>query len=111
MLYPTELRARVSDFLYFKLLPSSNPLTSTPLLAKTVSKLYQNPSVWPDCIKALRLFIGAAIELQMRLPFHLSFHLRVLLENFRIALPQQLRYPLVGHATSGKPGRVLQAKL
>jgi hypothetical protein len=29
----------------------------------------------------------------------LQLHLRVLLEDHRIPLPKQLRYPLVGHST------------
>jgi hypothetical protein len=69
-----------------KPLPRSNPhYPYPPFLAKTVSKLSQNPSVSPvspDCLKTLRLFSGAAIELQVRLSPHLQFHLRVLLKTF-----------------------------
>jgi len=40
------------------------------------------------------------------LALHLQLHLRVLLENLRVSLPQQLCDPLVGNAAGTEPRRV-----
>jgi hypothetical protein len=50
------------------------------------------------CAKTLAACVGLAVQFRQRLSFHLQLHLRVFLEYFRIALPEQLRDPLVGDA-------------
>jgi hypothetical protein len=45
------------------------------------------------------------------LAFHLQLHLRVFLENLRIALPEQLRDPLVTNAAGAEPGGVCRSEI
>src|ERR1039457_6430042 len=56
--------------------------------------------------KTRSALISPPVQLLQRFPFHLQFHLRVLLERLRIPLPEQLRYPLVRHA----PRRLREAE-
>ena len=52
-----------------------------------------------------------AVEFRQRLSLHLQLHLRVLLENLRIALPKQLRDPLVGNPSGAEPGGVRRSEI
>jgi hypothetical protein len=79
--------------------PSLNPLSASKRI-KTVSKLF---SLHLDRIKTLRL-VGVPVDLFQRLALHLKFHLRILLEDLRVALPKQLGHPLIGYAASAEPG-------
>ena len=47
----------------------------------------------------------------MGVSFHRQSHLRVLLEDLRIALSKQLRHPFISHATGTEPGRVGGAEI
>ena len=58
-----------------------------------------------DRIKTLRL-VGLPVDLLQSLALHLKFHLRVFLEDLRVALPKHLRHPLIGHAAGTQPGCV-----
>ena len=42
---------------------------------------------------------------------HLQLHLRVFLENLLIALPEQLRDPLVSNAAGAEPGGVCRSEI
>jgi hypothetical protein len=46
-----------------------------------------------------RHFIRPSVELLQGFALHLQLHLRILLEDLRVALTKQLRYPLVGYAS------------
>src|SRR5579871_632193 len=64
-----------------------------------------------DCAKTRAAFVGLAIRFRQRLSLHLQFHLRVLLEYLRIALPEQLRDPLVGDAAGAEAGSVRRSEI
>ncbi len=49
--------------------------------------------------KTLPVLVLLPVQFLQRLPFHLQFHLPVLLEYFGVPLAEQLRDPLVRHAT------------
>ncbi len=87
----------VCGFRSFPLLPSE---------PKNVSEPYQNDFVPEFRIKTLAspFLVGTAIQLGQGFPFHLKLHLRVLLKYLGVGLPQHLRDPLVGHATSTQTG-------
>ena len=53
----------------------------------------KTPLDWLRCTKTLATFVCSAVERRQRLTLYLKFHLRVLLEHLRIALPEQLYDP------------------
>jgi hypothetical protein len=55
--------------------------------AKTVPKT-QNPSVDPRSVITDVAFVGLPIQFEQCFALHLQFHLRILLEYFRVSLPQ-----------------------
>ncbi len=58
MLYPPELRARFGVLFDSKTFSLISPIRCAASFGQTVSKLSQNPSVWPSCIKTRLTFIG-----------------------------------------------------
>src|SRR5580700_10541330 len=48
-------------------------------------------------------FVGSTIELYQCFALHLQLHLRILLEDLRVALAEHLSYPLVGYASGTQP--------
>ena len=87
-------------------------------LGEIVPELSQNPIHCPrtpdsssDLSQNARRFVGHTIELLQRLALHLQFHLRVLLEDLRIALAEEVRDPLVGHAAGAQARRVGRAQI
>lgn len=48
-------------------------------------------------------FVGSTVELLQGFALHPQLHLGILLEDLRIALAEQLRYPLVGYASCAQP--------
>src|SRR5712692_5555330 len=86
--------------------PFRNPLPASKRI-KTVSKLC---SLHLCRIKTLRL-VGLPVNLFQSLALHLQLHLRVLLEDLRVALPKHLCHPLVGHAARAQPGSVRRTKI
>ena len=48
-------------------------------------------------------FVGSTIELFQSLALHLQLHLRILLEDLRVALAKHLGYPFIGYASSTQP--------
>ena len=73
-----------------------------PDRGKTVTK----PSIHLVRDKTRVALIRLAVELLQSLPFHLQFHLRVLLKYLCVALPQELGHPLVRHTPSAETRRV-----
>src|ERR1700681_4725472 len=63
----------------------------------TVPKLYQILSLGQCCTRIMRHFIGQAVHLLQGFSFHLQFHLRILFEDFGVALSEELGNPLVGN--------------
>ena len=51
------------------------------------------------------------VQFGKRLSLHLQLHLRVFFEHLRIALPEQLRDPLVRHTPRTEPGSVRGAEI
>ena len=76
-----------------------------PYCAKT------RPRLVLCCAKTRPCFVCKAVEFGQRLAFHLKLHLRVLLKHLRIALPEQLRDPLVRNAAGAEPGRIRRTKV
>ena len=66
------------------------------------------------CAKTQPCFVCKPVELRQPFSLHLKLHLRVLLEHLRIALPQQLRDPLVRNASTDPRGvsrtKIIDAK-
>ena len=96
----------------------SRPSAIFAFQAKTVAELSQNPNhcrKTPSSSSRLsqnsRRLVGRPIELQQRFALHLQLHLRVLLEHFRISLPEELRHPLVRHAAGAQARRVGRAQV
>jgi hypothetical protein len=52
-----------------------------------------------------------AVQFRQHLALHLQLHLRILLEDLRIALPEQLCYLFVGHAAGAEPGGVCRSEI
>ena len=48
-------------------------------------------------------FVGSTVELLQCFALHPQLHLRILLEDLRVALAEQLCYPLVGYASGAQP--------
>ena len=48
-------------------------------------------------------FVGSTIELFQSFAVHLQLHLRILLEDLRVALTKHLSHPLIGNASSTQP--------
>ena len=61
-----------------------------------VPKLCQILLLNRGCARIQRHLIGLAVHFLQSLSLHLQFHLRILLENLCVALPEQLCNPLVG---------------
>jgi len=78
--------------------PAACSFASFAFLAKTVAELSQNPEISSGLSQNARGLVRGAIQPLQRLAFHLRLHLRVLLEDLRIALAEELRHPLVGDA-------------
>ena len=76
-----------------------------PLTPKTYQNRIKTPSVLNYRIKTLTspFLVGTAIQFGQGFPFHLKFHLRILLEYLGIGLPEHLRHPLVRHAARAQP--------
>jgi hypothetical protein len=66
------------------------------VFASTVPKLCQILSLDHPCARIQWHFIGLAVHLLQGFSFHLQFHLRILFEDFGIALPEELGNPFVG---------------
>lgn len=47
--------------------------------------------------------MSVPVQLEQCLPFHLQLHLRILFENLRVPLPQELRNKFVGNSASAQP--------
>src|ERR1700678_1207364 len=71
----------------------------------------KTPSIDLLRVKTRPAFNRLPVDLLQRLPFHLQLHLRVLLEDLRVALPQQLRDPLIRHATRAEASRVRRPQI
>ncbi|MDQ1408627.1 MAG: hypothetical protein QOJ41_362 [Acidobacteriaceae bacterium] len=66
------------------------------VFVSAVPKLYQILSLDQRCTRFQRHFVGEAVHLLQGFSFHLQFHLRILFEDFGIALSEELGNPLVG---------------
>ena len=86
----------LNHFLNFRYRPVC---PNRPKRARPWQNRDKTPSVDLLRDKTRPVLVGLPVQLLQRLAFHLQFHLRVLLEHLRVALPEQLRDPLVRHAT------------
>src|ERR1700756_3194595 len=57
------------------------------------------------------LLFPLPIQLDQSFALHLQFHVRILLENLGVSLPQQLCDPLIGNAAGTEPGGVGGAQI
>jgi hypothetical protein len=48
--------------------------------------------------------IRLTVQLSQSFAFHLQFHLRILLEDLRVALTKHLSHPLIGYSSGTQPG-------
>jgi hypothetical protein len=55
-------------------------------------------------------FVGSTVDLFQRFALHLQLHLRILLEDLRVALAEHLSHPLIGYASGTQPCKVNYAK-
>src|SRR5581483_9305934 len=89
----------VNDYFILNDFPASANFP-TLFLGTDCSRTVAEPfSVRPNCSRNLLLFVGLPIDLEQCLALHLQLHLRVLLKYLGVALPQQLRHPLVRDPT------------
>src|SRR6202007_209692 len=51
-------------------------------------------------------FVGSTVKLFQSLALHLQLHLRILLEDLRVALAEHLSHPLIGYASGTQPCRI-----
>src|SRR5258708_3437644 len=56
-------------------------------------------------------FAGSAVELLQGFTLHLQLHLRVLLEDLRVALAQHLCHPLIRYSSSTQPRSISGSKV
>jgi hypothetical protein len=69
------------------------------------------PSMDKPCTRIHWHFVGQAVHLLQGFSLHLQLHLRILFEDFGVALPEQLGNPLVGDtAGTHLPSGTLQNK-
>ena len=66
--------------------------------------MFQNCSksrlIGPECSRSRTVFIGRPVQSGQRFAHHQKLRLAVPLENLGVALAKQLRYKVVGNATS-----------
>jgi hypothetical protein len=87
---------------HFSIVHPPNNSFSASKRNKTVTK---PNSLYPHRSKTLRL-VGLLVDLLEGLALHLKLHLRVLLEDLGVALPQPLRDPFIGNAAGTEPRRL-----
>src|SRR5258707_15206353 len=58
-----------------------------------------------------RHFVRPTVELLQGFALHLQLHLRVLLEDLRVALAKHLRYPLIGYSCCTQPCGISGSKV
>jgi hypothetical protein len=73
---------------------SNSAATPTPGIFIDCTKLYQILFIGPVPESSV-IFAGQTVHLLQGFSFHLQLHLRILLEDFGVALPEKLRDPFV----------------
>jgi hypothetical protein len=95
--YQAALRPDMNCFTHSKALPNVTPNRYHNFCGLTV---HEWPHLQHGCVesrRALRRHLaGLTIHLFQSFALHLQLHLRILLEDLRVALTKHLRYPLVG---------------
>src|ERR1700692_2570612 len=56
-------------------------------------------------------FVGSTVDLLQGFALHLQFHLRILLEDLRVALAEHLGYPFIGYASGTQPCGISGTKI
>ena len=107
--------------IHYKALPSSSLSKTKPFWPLTVPKLCQNSFLRQSAltesslsrIHALirRHFVCPPVDFLKSLSLHLQLHLRILLEDVRVALSKQPNHPFVGHAAGAQSRCVSRAQV
>src|SRR5215831_13854181 len=71
--------------------------------AASVTKLYQNGSIWPRCTRTPFVFVSSTIEPVKGFSHHVQLRLAVPLEHAGIALPKHQGDEVVGYTARAEP--------
>jgi hypothetical protein len=71
--------------------------------AASVTKVYQNGSIWPRCTRTPFVFVSSSIEPVKGFSHHVQLRLAVPLEHAGIALPKHQVDEGVGYTTRAEP--------
>ena len=81
-----------------------------PVWLQLCQNCAKNPSRGFSCART-SFVVRPAIQFRECLALHLQLHLRILLENLRVVLAQELRDPFVGHASGAQASRIRRPQI